>query len=178
MSFDFLSEVPTDEMPSVMTSRRERATLVTKSSGIDILDTPAFLRNTFDGKTALKHQFFSLSESLKTLISFVNKELTHPDDFPALAIKLNNVPELNQLQDLIRDIDKQGAHTNKVWVALISWTIQLAGSECQLTRHAARSIHSLSGAIAPDQLAGLMVQFNEKISRRESLSNALGAAMD
>ena len=154
------SDIPTDEVPGVMTSRRGRTVQAMSDSGIDTLDIPAFLRKTFGGKASSIHQFFNLDESLKTLIALVNNELTHPDDFPALVKKLDHVLELNQLRDFIRDIDKQGMHTDQVWVAFISWATQQVGSEWQLTRHAARSIHSMSGAIPPDQLAGLMEQFN------------------
>jgi len=70
------------------------------------------------------------------------------------------VPELILLQDFINTIKNQGMRTDEIWVALISWAAKQAGSEYQLTRHAARSIHSLSGAIAPDRFAVLMMKLN------------------
>jgi Ca-activated chloride channel homolog len=174
MPLDF-SDDEIDDIPSVMSSRRERTIQAMDDSGTDI---PAFLRKQPGDKAPSKYEHFNLKELLRELITLVNSELTHPDDFPALVKKLNNVPELNPLQDFINTIENNGMQADEIWVAFISWAVQQVGSEYQLTRHAARSIHSLSGAIAPDRLAGLMVKFNEKISRRESVPNALGTAMD
>jgi len=143
----FDDEMPTDEVPSVMTSRREETKQAMDDGGTDI---PAFLKKQPGDKKATKHEHLNLKDLLKKLIELVNSGLTHPDDFPALANKLNNVPELILLQDFINTIKNQGMRTDEIWVALISWAAKQAGSEYQLTRHAARSIHSLSGAIAPD----------------------------
>lgn len=142
----FGDEMPTDEVPSVMTSRRDRKkNAKAQSRG-----------------TSSEHANADLLCLLKKLMELVNDDLLHPDDFPEFVSKLDSVSELNPLRDIVNAIDKQGMHTNEVWVALISWAAQLVGSEYQLTRHAARSIHSLSGAIAPDRLAGLIVQFNQQ----------------
>lgn len=153
LSFDF--EMSTDEVPSVMTSRRGHGFGPKGKLGI-----AAALRKQADLEQRLKHAPPYLKDFLEELMAFVNSELTHPDDFPDLVRKIEKMPELNQLHDFIRAIDKQGMHTDEVWVVFISWAAQQVGSEYQLTRHAARSIHSLSGAIAPDRLAGLMVKFN------------------
>ncbi len=171
LSFDF--EMSTDEVPNVMTSRRGVGLGSRGQLGI-----AASLRKQADLEQRLRHAPPYLKDFLKELMAFVNSELTHPDDFRDLVRKIEEMPEFNQLHDFIRAIDKQGMHTDEVWVVFISWAAQQVDSEFQLTRHAARSIHSLSGAIAPDRLAGLMVQFNEKISRRESVSNALDTALD
>jgi Ca-activated chloride channel family protein len=160
-------------LPNVMTSRRARTI-----QPMGQLGAPTPRKKRGSKKMAITHGSPHLIGLLNNLIEIVNRELIHPDDFPDIVRRIEQIPELNQLHDFIRDIDKQGMRTNEVWVAFISWATQQVGSECQLTRHAARSIHSLSGAVAPDRLAGLMVQFNEKISRRESLSNALGTASD
>jgi len=158
----FDDEMPTDEVPSVMTSRRDRKkNAKAQSRG-----------------TSSEHANADLLCLLKKLMELVNDDLLHPDDFPEFVSKLDSVSELNPLRDIVNAIDKQGMHTDEVWVVFISWAAQQLDSECQLTRHAARSIHSLSGAIAPDRVAGFMVQFNEIISRRESLSDALGTATD
>jgi hypothetical protein len=148
-----------DEMPAVLMSRRERTTQAMDDSGIDI---PAFLRKQPGDKAPSEYKHVNLKDLLKKLIALVNNKLTHPDDFPVLVKKLNNVPELNPLQDFINAIKSHDMQTDEIWVAFISWAAQRVGSEYQLTRHAARSIHSLSGAIAPDRLAGLMAQFNEQ----------------
>jgi len=153
----FDDEMPTDEVPSVMTSRREETKQAMDDGGTDI---PAFLKKQPGDKKATKHDHLNLKDLLKKLIELVNSGLTHPDDFPALANKLNNVPELILLQDFINTIKNQGMRTDEIWVALISWAAKQAGSEYQLTRHAARSIHSLSGAIAPDRFAELMMKLN------------------
>jgi len=153
----FDDEMPTDEVPSVMTSRREETKQAMDDGGTDI---PAFLKKQPGDKKATKHEHLNLKDLLKKLIELVNSGLTHPDDFPALANKLNNVPELILLQDFINTIKNQGMRTDEIWVALISWAAKQAGSEYQLTRHAARSIHSLSGAIAPDRFAELMMKLN------------------
>jgi len=153
----FDDEMPTDEVPSVMTSRREETKQAMDDGGTEI---PAFLKKQPGDKKATKHEHLNLKDLLKKLIELVNSGLTHPDDFPALANKLNNVPELILLQDFINTIKNQGMRTDEIWVALISWAAKQAGSEYQLTRHAARSIHSLSGAIAPDRFAELMMKLN------------------
>jgi len=153
----FDDEMPTDEVPSVMTSRREETKQAMDDGGTDI---PAFLKKQPGDKKATKHEYLNLKDLLKKLIELVNSGLTHPDDFPALANKLNNVPDLILLQDFINTIKNQGMRTDEIWVALISWAAKQAGSEYQLTRHAARSIHSLSGAIAPDRFAELMMKLN------------------
>ena len=172
MSLDFCDHESSD-LPNVMTSRRARTT-----RPMGQLGAPTSKKKRGSKKMAITHGSPHLIALLNSLIDIVNRELIHPDDLPDIVEKIEKMPELNQLHDFIRNIDKQGMHTDEVWVAFISWATQQVGSECQLTRHAARSIHSLSGAVAPDRLAGLMVQFNEKISRRESLSNALGKATD
>lgn len=136
----FDDEMPTDEVPSVITSRRDRKkNAKAQSRG-----------------TSSEHANADLLCLLKKLLELVNDDLLHPDDFPEFVSKLDSVSELNPLRDIVNAIDKQGMHTDEVWVAFISWATQQVGSECQLTRHAARSIHSLSGVIAPDRLAGLM----------------------
>lgn len=157
----FDEEMPTDEVPSVMTSRRGYGFGPKGKLGI-----AASLRKQADLEQRLKHTPPYLKGSLKELMAFVNSELTHPDDFPDLVRKIEKMPELNQLHDFIRAIDKHGMLTDEVWVVFISWAAQQVDSECQLTRHAARSIHSLSGAIAPDRIAGLMVQFNQQKAPR------------
>jgi hypothetical protein len=157
MPLDF-SDDEVDDIPSVMSSRRERTIQAMDDSGTDI---PAFLRKQPGDKVPSKHEHFNLKELLKELITLVNNELTHPDDFPALVKKLNNVPELNPLQDFINTIKNAGLQADELWVAFISWAAQRIGSTRQLTRHALRSIQSLSGGIAPDRLAGLMAKFNE-----------------
>lgn len=93
-------------------------------------------------------------------MELVYDDLLHPDDFPGFVSKLDSVSEPNPLQDFINAIKSHDMQTDEIWVAFISWVAQQVGSEYQLTRHAARSIHSLSRAIAPDRLAGLMDQFN------------------
>lgn len=158
LSLCFIDDEDSD-MPNVLTSRRERTTQAMDNSGIDI---PAFLRIEPDDEVPSKHEHFNLKDLLKKLIALVNSGLSHPDDFPALVKKLNSVPELSPLLDFSYAIKSHGIQTDEIWVALISWAAQRVGSEYQLTRHAARSIHSLSGAIAPDRLAGLMAQFNEQ----------------
>lgn len=151
---------PSEEIPSVLTSRRGR-TLVTDQGDMDALDMPAFLRKPADGEIHSKYPHAELLNLLKWLLALVNDTLIHPDEFAGLVSKLNSASELSPLKDIIEAIDKQDLKAGDVWVALISWAAQQLGSECQLTRHALRSIQSLSGAIAPDRLAGLMVQFNE-----------------
>jgi Ca-activated chloride channel family protein len=146
-----------DDQPMILPSPRERTTLAMEDSGINI---SAFLGKQPGDEVPSKHEHFNLKDILKKLIAFVNNELMHPDDFPALVKKLNNVPELSPLQDFINAIKSHGIQTDEIWVAFISWAAQQVGSEYQLTRHAARSIQSLSGAIAPDRLSGLMAQFN------------------
>jgi hypothetical protein len=126
-------------------------------SGIDI---PAYQRTQPGDEAPSKHEHFNLKDILKKLIALVNSGLTHPDDFPVLVKKLNNVPELNLLQDFINTIKNQGMRTDEIWVALISWAAKQAGSEYQLTRHAARSVQSMYGAIASDRLAELMLKLN------------------
>jgi Ca-activated chloride channel family protein len=152
-----------EETPSVMTSRRERTIQAMDDSGIDM---PAFLKKQpgDNDKETSKLEHFHLKDLLKKLIMFVNGGLVHPDGFPTLVKKLNNVPELNPLQDFIKTINSHGIQTDEIWVAFISWAAQQLGSECQLTRHAARSIQSLTGAIAPDRLARLMAKFDEKVA--------------
>lgn len=157
----FDDEMPTDEVPSVMTSRRGYGFGPKGKLGI-----AASLRKQADLEQRLKQAPPYLKGSLKELMAFVNSELTHPDDFPDLVRKFEKMPELNQLHDFIRAIDKHGMLTDEVWVVFISWAAQQVDSECQLTRHAARSIHSLSGAIAPDRIAGLMAQFNQQKAPR------------
>lgn len=144
-----------DEIPDVMSSRRAM-----EDSGIEKLDIPTFLRKRPGDKVPSNHEHYNLKELLKKLIVLVNNELTHPDDFPALVKKLNNAPEINPLQDFINAVKSDGMQTDEIWAALIGWAAQQVGSEYQLTRHAARSIHSLSGAIAPDRFVELMVEFN------------------
>lgn len=146
-----------EETPNVMTSRRERTIQAMDDSGIDI---PAFLRKQPGDKAPSEYKHVNLKDLLKKLIALVNNKLTHPDDFPVLVKKLNNVPELNPLQDFINAIKSHDMQTDEIWVAFISWVAQQVGSEYQLTRHASRSIQSLSGAIASDRLMGLMDQFN------------------
>lgn len=160
MSLDF-SDYEAGDIPSVMTSRRERTVQAMDDCGID---TPAFLEKQPGDKVPSKHEHFNLKALLKRLMVLVNGGLTHPDDFPMLVKKLNNLPELNPLQGFFNTIKSHGIQTDEIWVAFISWAAQQVGSEYQLTRHAARSIQSLSGAIAPDRLAGLMAQFNEKVA--------------
>lgn len=174
MSLDF-SDYEGDDMPNVLTSRRERMTQAMEDGGTD---TPAFLRKQPGDKVPSKHERFNLKELLKELITLVNNELTHPDDFPALVKKLNNVPELNPLQDFINTIKSSGMQADEIWVVFISWAVQQVGSEYQLTRHAARSIQSLSGTVAPGRLAGLMAQFDKEKSQRELVFNALDTALD
>lgn len=157
MEDDIPFDLTDDDMPSVLTSRREETKQAMDDGGTDI---PAFLKKQPGDKKATKHEHLNLKDLLKKLIELVNSGLTHPDDFPALANKLNNVPELILLQDFINTIKNQGMRTDEIWVALISWAAKQAGSEYQLTRHAARSIHSLSGAIAPVRFAELMMKLN------------------
>lgn len=164
-----------DDMPRVLTSRRGGTKQAMDDGRTDI---PAFLNKKQPGENATKHEHFNLKDLLKKLIVLVNSGLMHPNDFPALVKKLNHVPELNPLQDFINAIKSHGIQTDEIWVAFISWATQQLGSEYELTRHAARSIHSLSGAIAPDRLAGLVAQFDEKESKRELVSNALDTALD
>jgi len=154
MSLDFCDHEGGD-LPNVMTSRRARTT-----RPMGQLGAPTPRKKRGSKKMAITHGSPHLIALLNNLMEIVNQELIRPDDFPNIVRKIEKMPELNQLHDFIRDIDKQGMHTDEVWVAFISWATQQVGSECQLTRHAARSIHSLSGAIAPDRLAGLMVKFN------------------
>lgn len=155
MSLDFCDHEGGD-LPNVMTSRRARTT-----RPMGQLGGPTPRKKRGSKKMAITHGSPHLIALLNNLIEIVNRELIHPDDFPNIVSKIEKMPEFNQLRDFIHEIDKQGMHTDEVWVAFISWATQQVGSECQLTRHAARSIHSLSGVIAPDQLAGLMVKFND-----------------
>lgn len=143
-SLDFL-EMTSDDMPSVLTSRRDRK----KDAKVQ------------SRATISEHGCTDLLCLLKRLVVLVNDELSHPDNFSEFIGKLDSVSELNPLREIVNAIDKQGMHTDEVWVAFISWAAQQLGSECQLTRHALRSIQSLSGTIAPGRLAELMVQFNE-----------------
>lgn len=162
MSFDdAITEVPSDEIPSVLTSRRGREPASTEQKSMDATDTPAYLRRQAIDEVCSKYKHADFFAVLKKLLVLVNDGLTHPDGFHDLVSKLDSASELNLLQDIIDSIDKQGAENNEIWAALISWAAQQVRSECQLTRHALRSIQSLSGEIAPDRLAGLMVQFNE-----------------
>jgi hypothetical protein len=142
-------------------------------SGIDI---PAFLRKQPGDKAPSEYKHVNLKDLLKKLIELVNSDLTHPDDFPALVKKLNNGPELSPLQDFLKAIKSDGMQTDEIWVALISWAAQQAGSECQLTRHAARSINSLTGAIAPNRFAKFTAQLNtyvEELSEGGQASHTL-----
>lgn len=154
MSLDFCDHEGGD-LPNVMTSRRAHTT-----RPMGQLGAPTPRKKRGSKKMAITHCSPYLIALLNNLMEIVNQELIRPDDFPNIVRKIEKMPELNQLHDFIRDIDKQGMHTDEVWVAFISWATQQVGSACQLTRHAARSIHSLSGTIAPDRLAGLMVKFN------------------
>jgi Ca-activated chloride channel homolog len=157
---DMEDDIPFGDVPKVMTSRRER---ITRPMGQ--LGAPTPKRKRGAKKVISTHESPNLIALLKKLMEIVNRELTHPDDLPALVKKLNE-PELNPLQDFFNTIKNNGMRADEIWVAFISWAVQQVGSEYQLTRHAARSIQSLSGAIAPDRLAELMAQFNEKLATR------------
>lgn len=151
----------TDVMPSVLTSRRGSRPASTGHKLMGATDIPAFLRKQVKDEVCSKYTHADLLAELKKLLVLVNDGLTHPDNFPDLVSKLDSASELNLLQDIIDAIDQQGLQPDEIWVVLISWAAQQLGSVCQLTRHALRSIQSLSGAIAPDRLTVLMVQFNE-----------------
>lgn len=159
MDDDIPFDLTDDDMPSVLTSRREGTKQAMDDGGTDI---PAFLKKQPGDKEATKDEHFNLKNLLKKLIVLVNSGLMHPNDFPDLVGRIEKMSELNQLHDFIRAIDKQGMHTDEVWVVFISWAAQQVGSEYQLTRHAARSIHSLSGTIAPERFTALVVQFNKQ----------------
>lgn len=158
------------EVPQIMFSRMRNATLAGASdSGIDTLDIPAFLRRPADGFESGNHTRADLMSGLEQLLEVVNKRLTHPDDLFSLirAIKVYQ-EKFNPLFCLVEEIKSEASNPEEAWVAFIAWADQQVGPGHKLTRHAARAMRVLVGALPENRVVVIMALL---YARMEKLSS-------
>jgi hypothetical protein len=158
------------ELPQIMFSRRRNATLAgARDSGIDTLDTPAFLRWPADSFEPDNYAQADLMSRLEQLLEVVNKRLIHPDDLSSLirAIKVYQ-EKFNPLFSLVEEIKSEAPNPDEAWVVFIAWADQQVGPGHKLTRHAARAMRVLVGALPENRVVVIMALL---YARMEKLSS-------
>jgi Ca-activated chloride channel family protein len=145
-------------MPRVMFSIGRRSRLMTASeSGIDTLDIPAFLRREPDSNEPVFYTRSELKSLLEQLLELANKRLSHPDDLSKLVRAIKVYQEKFQpLVRLVNEIKPEASNPDEAWVAFIAWADQQVGTEHRLTKHAARAMRVLVGAIPENRLSAIM----------------------
>ena len=156
--------------PQIMYSIRRRSkNKAAENSVIDTLDIPAFLRRQVDDFEPESYTRASLMSCLEQLLDMVNKRLTHPEDLPKLirAIKVYK-EKLQPLFSLVDEIKPEASSLEAAWVAFIAWADQQVGPGHQLTRHAARTMRMLIGAIPENRLTVIMELLFTQMEKRSS----------
>jgi Ca-activated chloride channel family protein len=156
------------EVPEVKYSRRRNTTLAgARDSGT--LDTPAFLRRPADDFEPDNYAQADLMSSLEQLLEVVNKRLTHPDDLSSLirAIKVYQ-EKFHPLIGLAEEIKSEAPNPDEAWVVFIAWADQQVGPVHKLTRHAARAMRALVGAIPENRLAAIMALLDAQMEKLSS----------
>lgn len=139
------------------------------NSGVDTLDIPAFLRRQVDDFETESYTRASLMSRLEQLLDMVNKRLTHPEDIPKLirAIKVYQ-EKLHPLFNLVDEIKMETSSLEDAWIAFIAWADQQVGPGHQLTKHAARAMRVLVGAIPENSLTAMMALLYAQMEKLSS----------
>jgi len=146
------------KLPQIMCSRRSRTlNMVAENSGIDPLVIPAFLRRQADDLEPESYTRANLMSRLQQLLEVVDKRLTHPDELSKLIQAINVYQEkFHPLFNLVDVIKPEASSPKEAWVAFIAWADQQVGKEHRLTKHAARAMRVLVGAIPENRLSEIM----------------------
>lgn len=156
--------------PQIMYSiGRKSNNRAAENSGVDTLDIPAFLRRQVDGFEPESYTRASLMSPLEQLLDMVNKLLTHPEGIPKLirAIKVYQ-EKFQPLVRLVNEIKPEASNPDEAWVAFIAWADQQVGTEHRLTKHAARAMRVLVGAIPENRLSAIMTLLYAQMEKLSS----------
>lgn len=152
--------------PAIMFSRRSRSISDFGYAGSSDLDIPAFLRKSAEGDEEGVGTQAEWLARLDLLLAEASGRLAHPDDMPAMILDLEADPaDLQLLLPLVEAAQATVPTRVDAWVVLIVWADRQVDQARRLTRHAARAIRALLGAISEDALAASMAALDAKMQR-------------